>query len=70
MLLLRLDDVVELLALSRSTVQRLIVNGLLPSVAVGRSRRVARSQLEQFVADLAAGRVSVEPRLAGRKPQP
>ena len=66
-LLLRVEDVCELLTLSRSTVTRLITNGLLPSVTLGTSRRVIRSQVEEFVARLAAGEVIVEPRRAGRK---
>ena len=67
-LLLRVDDVCGLLSLSRSTVNRLLVNGTIPSVAVGRTRRVVRADLVAFVADLAAGRASVAPRAAGRKP--
>jgi len=67
-LLLRVDDVCALLSLSRSTVNRLLVNGTIPSVAVGRTRRVVRTDLHEFVADLAAGRASIAPRTAGRKP--
>ena len=67
LLLLRVQNVCDRLSLSRSTVHRLLTNGTLPSVAVGRTRRVTMSQLEQFVDDLAAGRVSVEPRRPGRK---
>ena len=67
-LLLRVDDVCGLLSLSRSTVNRLLVNGTIPSVAVGRTRRVVRVDLVAFVADLAAGSTSVAPRAAGRKP--
>lgn len=59
-LLLRVDDVCVQLALSRATVNRLLAAGVLPSVKLGRSRRVLYRALEQFVDDLAAGRLSVE----------
>ena len=59
-LLLRVDDVCVQLALSRATVNRLLAAGVLPSVKLGRSRRVLYRVLEQFVDDLAAGRLSVD----------
>lgn len=59
-LLLRVDDVCVQLALSRATVNRLLAAGVLPSVKLGRSRRVLYRALEVFVDDLAAGRLSVE----------
>lgn len=54
-LLLRVDDVATRLSLSRATVNRLLATGALPSVKLGRARRVVARDLEQFVDDLAHG---------------
>lgn len=59
-LLLRGEDVCDLLNLSRATVQRLLASGVLPSVKVGRARRVVYTDLEKFVGDLAEGRLSID----------
>src|SRR4051812_19816871 len=61
-LLLPPSEVSRLLSVSPATVKRLIGNGVLPSVRIGTARRVLLTVLERFVDDLAAGRVSVEPR--------
>ncbi len=61
-LLLRVEDVCAQLSLSRATVNRLIAAGVLPSVRLGRSRRVLYRELERFVADLAAGRLDPDAR--------
>jgi len=55
-LLLRIDEVCAQLSLSRASVYRLVGAGLLPSVTLGRSRRIVQADLDDFVADLAAGR--------------
>ena len=47
-----LDQAAQVLSLSRSTVQRLINSGLLPSVKVGGSRRIPASAIAEYVADL------------------
>ncbi len=51
--LLTLQQVGELLQLSRTTVYRLIDDGHLVTVHVGSAVRVLRGSVEQFVADLA-----------------
>ena len=51
-LLMTIDQAAEALSLSRSTVQRLINSGLLPSVKVGGSRRIPTSAVSEYVADL------------------
>lgn len=51
-LLVDVDDAAEVLSLSRSTVYDLMAAGRLPSVYVGRSRRIPWAALEAFVAAL------------------
>jgi excisionase family DNA binding protein len=51
-LLVTLDEAGRRLSLCRRSVQSLIYEGQLPSVKVGRSRRVAVTDLEAFVAHL------------------
>jgi excisionase family DNA binding protein len=46
--LLTIPEVAARLHLSRGTVNRYVQSGLLPSVRVGRSRRVSRGQLRSF----------------------
>lgn len=53
-LLLDLPQVAEALSLSLRTVQKLTYEGRLRSLTVGRSRRVARADLEAFVERLRA----------------
>lgn len=55
-LLLRVEDVCLQLSLSRAAVYRLIAAGRLPSVTLGRTRRVVQADLDRFVDDLATGR--------------
>ena len=64
-LLLRVQDVCDQLNVSRATVQRLLAAGVLPSVKVGRARRVTYAALEQFVDDLAHGRVALDDSVLG-----
>ena len=51
-LLLSYEGAADELAVSESTVKRLVRNGDLPTVSVGGVPRVRRSDLEQFVANL------------------
>jgi excisionase family DNA binding protein len=54
-LLLRPDEVATALGLNRATVYaKLITPGILPSIRIGRSRRVARADLEAYVEHLRA----------------
>lgn len=47
--LLRTSEVQSLTGLSRTTVQALLATGALPSITVGRSRRIPSSALRQFI---------------------
>lgn len=51
-LLLTPEEAAELLGVGRSTVYDLLRLGLLPSVKIGRSRRVRVSSLRDYVATL------------------
>ena len=51
-LLMTVDQAAEALSLSRSSIQRLINSGLLPSVKVGGSRRVPTTAVSDYVATL------------------
>ena len=53
-LLYRPEEAAEALSVSRATVYELMAAGTLASVKIGRSRRVTREALEQFVASLGA----------------
>lgn len=48
-LLLGLDEAARCLALSKRTVQGLVYAGDLPSVSIGRSRRIAVADLADYV---------------------
>ena len=50
-LLLRAEEAARLLGLGRSTVFGLLAAGELPAVRVGRSVRVSRAGVEQFIAE-------------------
>jgi excisionase family DNA binding protein len=50
-LFLTVEQGAALLGLGRTAVYELIKNGDLPSIAIGRSRRLARAEVEQFVTD-------------------
>lgn len=49
-----IEDAVESLRLSRTTIYRLMADGTLPSVKVGRNRRIPVAALEAFVAESSA----------------
>lgn len=51
-LLLRPEDAASRLSISRSRVYELMAEGRLPSVTIGRSRRVRSEDLARFVAEL------------------
>ena len=51
-LLLTEDEAATTLAVSKRTLQSLIYSGVLPSVKIGRSRRVAAADLELYVGRL------------------
>jgi excisionase family DNA binding protein len=56
--LLTISDVVQRLALSRSTVMGLLGEGDLPSLTIRRSRRVRESALHDFIEARAAEEVN------------
>ncbi len=47
--MLKVGEVCERLALSRSEVYELLASGELPSVKLGRARRVADNDLEDYI---------------------
>ena len=49
-LLLRPEEVAESLGLSRSRVYELLATNIIPSIAVGRSRRIPAEALQAWVA--------------------
>lgn len=51
-LLLRVEETAEVLGLGRTTVYRLIRDGDLHPVKVGRATRIPADELERYVADL------------------
>lgn len=50
--LLTLDQVAAVLKIGRTSVYELLNSGALPSVTIGRSRRVLRSDLDAYIARL------------------
>lgn len=48
-------QVAEVLMISRSTVYDLIGQGVIPSVRIGRCRRIPRGKFHRYVDDLVAG---------------
>jgi len=56
MQLLTLDDVAGVLRKSPSSVRRLVADGVLPAVHVGRSVRVRPVDLEEFIGKLPVSR--------------
>ena len=69
-LLLRPHEAAELLGLGRSTVYELIASGAIPSITIGRSRRVPLEALRAWVraqtdAGAAGHSASVSPATAG-----
>lgn len=59
--LLRVPAVMERLALSRAKTYELLASGQLPSVTVGRARRVRESDLDAMVRRWAAEQVTEAP---------
>jgi excisionase family DNA binding protein len=53
--LLRIAEVADHLALSESRIYELVNAGLLPSVKIGKSRRVSLGAIRSFVGHLEAG---------------
>ena len=62
-MLLDVGEVAEELAISRRSVQALVYSGALASVKIGRTRRVARVDLEDFVQRLRLENEDARPRL-------
>ena len=60
--LLRIQEAADWLGLSRRKVYELISRGELPSVCIGRSRRIAQTALESFVERLPMTPGDGEPR--------
>jgi excisionase family DNA binding protein len=54
-LLLRVDEAARLCDVSRSYMYELIARGEIPSVTLGRSRRVPLESLRQWISDLENG---------------
>ena len=52
-LLLTIEEAAQQLSLGRSLLYEQLQRGTIPSVRIGRSRRIRRSDLEAFVAELA-----------------
>jgi excisionase family DNA binding protein len=50
-MLLRVEKAAEMLSLSRAATYQLIRTGDLPSIVIGRSRRVPLAQLEQWISE-------------------
>ena len=63
-LLVTVEDAADRLAVSRSFLYQILRRGLLPSVTIGRSRRVLVSDLETFVEGLREERQDEQERLA------
>jgi excisionase family DNA binding protein len=53
--LLTVDDAAAVLSLGRTKVYELLESGLLPSVKIGRSRRIPLSGVREFVQRIALG---------------
>lgn len=53
--LLRVEEAADLLRLSRAKVFRLVMEGTLPSIKIGKSRRVPARALQEWVSDLVSG---------------
>lgn len=67
-LLMRVNEVSHALGLSRGAVYALISEGSLPSVKIGRSRRVAAADLEAWVRDRLAHRDEGSDQPSGQLP--
>jgi excisionase family DNA binding protein len=60
-LLLRVGEVSHALGLSRGAVYALILDGSLPSMKIGRSRRVAKADLERWVEEMVSKAATTPP---------
>lgn len=63
--LLRVDEAAVWLGLSKRTMYELLSRGEIPSVQIGRSRRIAFAALERFVERLSAAAGGPDARRAG-----
>ena len=59
-LLFRVEEAAEIVGLSRSKTYELVLCGEIPSIKVGRSRRISRVQLEQWIARKAEGAAAAD----------
>lgn len=50
--LLRVDEAAEVLGLSRATIFRLVMRGTLPSIKIGRNRRISVQSLHRWIGGL------------------
>jgi excisionase family DNA binding protein len=66
-LLLSVEEAAEALNLGRAKVWQLVGDGTLPSIKIGRTRRVSRQALLDFVERLSAGESSP---VSGDAPRP
>jgi excisionase family DNA binding protein len=55
--LLKVEEICERLSLGRTLIYQLIATGEIPSVAIGRARRVREADLDAWVQGKASGRV-------------
>jgi excisionase family DNA binding protein len=67
---LTLDQVAEDLQLSRRTIERLVAAEILPSVRVGGSRRVAATELDEWIAGASLSSRPQTPAALVRDPDP
>jgi excisionase family DNA binding protein len=55
---MKIEDAAEKLKVSKSTVRRLIINGDLPAVKIGKSVRIRSDDWEQFMNKLLNSEIS------------
>ena len=66
-ILLRVEEAAEAAGLSRATMYELVLGGVVPSIKVGRARRIPREALVAWVHAQLAERTGEGPTAAGRK---
>jgi len=54
-ILLRVEDAAKALDISRAHLYTLLTEGAIPSIRIGRSRRIPRTELEKWVAQQLEG---------------
>lgn len=59
--LLKIPEVADRTALSRTTIYDLIARGALPTVSIGRSRRVREADLEDWIRERAGANAPLTP---------